>query len=262
MRKTYCLLVLIAVSIVVALFPGCGITGSGEVLNVKKDFTNFSYVDVSSAFNFEIIRADTFGVVIKVDENLADYVEVSQTGQTLEIYLKPHHIFTDFTFGSRTLKAEITMPALYGLEISGASKGNVTGFKSSGDLNLIISGASSLEMTDIEAGGINFEVSGASKASGNMVTSNAKFNVSGASRAELSGSAAGIILVVSGASRTDLTDFLLTNADVELSGASEATVNVKDRLDIIVSGASRLYFLGNPTLGNVEVTGASTVKHK
>jgi hypothetical protein len=39
-------------------------------------------------------------------------------------------------------------------------------------------------------------------------------------------------------------------------------VNVKEQLDIVVSGASRLYFLGNPTMGNVEVTGASTVKHK
>jgi len=43
---------------------------------------------------------------------------------------------------------------------------------------------------------------------------------------------------------------------------SEATINVKGRLDSVLSGASRLYFHGNPTMGNTEVSGASTIKHK
>lgn len=262
MRKIIRLVILSAILIVATLIHGCGITSSGEVLTVKKDFANFTYVDVSSSFDFEITRSDTFNVVIEVDESLADYVEVSQLGQILKIYLKPHHIFTDFTLGAKTLKAEITMPALYGLQVSGASKGTITGFKGLGNFEAVVSGASSLEMIDIETSNINLEVSGASKVKGNTTAGNSKFEVSGASRVELSGSTTAITLLVSGASKADLTDFLLNNADVELSGASEATVNVKERLDIIVSGASRLYFLGNPTMGNVEVTGASTVKHK
>jgi hypothetical protein len=262
MRKIIRLVMLSVILIVAIPFHGCGITSSGEVLTVKKDFANFTDIDVSSSFDFEVTRADTYSVVIEVDESLADYVEVSQLGQTLKIFLKPHHIFTDFTLGVKTLKAEITVPALYGLQISGASKGTITGFKGLGNFEAVVSGASSLEMIDLEANSINLEVSGASKVKGNATAGNARFDVSGASHVELSGSTTAITLWVSGASKADLTDFLLNNADVELSGASEATVNVKEQLDIVVSGASRLYFLGNPTMGNVEVTGASTVKHK
>ncbi len=191
-----------------------------------------------------------------------DYIEVSKVGGTLKIYLKPRHIFTDFTLGAKTLRVEITMPALYGLNLSGASKGTVTGFKSSKDFNLNVSGASSLDIDDMEVGDAEVEVSGASKVTGSVNASDVRFEVSGASEVELEGSANNIILTASGASKVKLADLPLNNADVKLSGASEATVNAKGRLDTALSGASRLYFQGNPTMGNISVTGASTIKHK
>ncbi len=106
------------------------------------------------------------------------------------------------------------------------------------------------------------KVSGASKVSGSMSADDAEFEVSGASKIELKGSADDIILNASGASQVNLDDFPFDNADVKLSGASEVTVNAKGRLDCVLSAASSLYFLGNPTMGDISVTGASTIKHK
>jgi len=262
MRKAIIPAVLVAVLIVPAIFSGCEEIASGEVITEEKDFAGFTHVDVGSAFEVEINKSDSFSVIISADESLFDYVEVSKIGETLKIYLKPRHIFTDFTIGAKTLKAEITMPALYGLQISGASKGTITGFKSSDDFSLDVSGASSLETVDIEVDDVTFDVSGASGASGDMTADDVQFVVSGASSIELSGSADSITLEVSGASRVDLSDFPLDDADVELSGASEVTINVKGRLDTSLSGASRLYFYGNPTMGETDVSGASTIKHK
>jgi hypothetical protein len=37
---------------------------------------------------------------------------------------------------------------------------------------------------------------------------------------------------------------------------------VNAKLDISLSGASRLEYSGNPALGNVAVSGASTLKHR
>ena len=59
-----------------------------------------------------------------------------------------------------------------------------------------------------------------------------------------------------------MTDVPVEDADVNLSGASEVTINVRGVLDIEMSGASRLYFYGNPTMGDTDVTGASTIKHR
>ncbi|MFC2010229.1 head GIN domain-containing protein [Chloroflexota bacterium] len=261
MRKNIITLILTAVLITV-LLSGCTGTASGDVIAEEKNFFGFTRLDIGSAFEVEVTRSDTFSVIISADESLYDYIEVSQTGDTLKIYLEPHHIFTDFTVGEKTLKAEIAIPVLYGLELSGACKGTVSGFRSPNDFSLIVSGASTLSELEIEAGNVDFEISGASSVSGNLTAIGVEFEISGASKVELTGSADDIILGVSGASTAELGDFPLDNVNVNLSGFSSATVNVRGRLDTTLSGASSLYFEGNPTMGYTDVSGASTIKHK
>ncbi len=263
MKKALSAIVPVILLVAILLLPGCkDVIGTGEVITEKKDFTNFTSLDIGSAFEVNITKADTFSVVISADESLFDYVEVTQTGTKLKVYLSPRHIFTDFTLGKRVLKAEITMPSLHELEISGASKGTMTGFQSASPLKLGISGATTLKLVNTKAGDTECEISGASKLSGNLTAVDVDFNISGASSMEVSGSANDLKLEVSGASRADLTDFKAENAGVDLSGASEATIYVHETLDVEVSGASRLYFLGNPKLGETDVSGASTIKHK
>ena len=144
--------------------------------------------------------------------------------------------------GNNTLQARITLPELTGLKLSGASRGTISGFKSAKELALEVSGASSLK-GDIEAG-------------------DATLNVSGASNVTLKGAARNVDLEVSGASKADLADFAVADARVNLSGASKATVNAEGKLDVTASGASALSYLGHPTLGNVNTSGASTIRRK
>lgn len=262
MKKVNLLVILIAALTAVILITGCNITGPGKVIDEEKDFTDFNCVDIGSTFDAEITKSDSFSVTIHADESLIDYVVVSKAGNTLSINLKPRHTFTDFTIGAKTLKAEITMPALDSLEVSGASKATIKGFTVSEDFELEVSGLSSVKMVDIKVGNAEFDVSGASKVTGDMIATDVDFMVSGMSTIELTGSADNLELDASGASDVDLTDFIVQDADVELSGASKATVNVKGKLDYDVSAASSLYFLGNPTIGKSEVSGASTIKHK
>ena len=78
----------------------------------------------------------------------------------------------------------------------------------------------------------------------------------------MQGSANDIVIDASGASRAELAAFPVNNADVKLSGASRGTVNMDGRLDVDLSGASKLDYLGNPTLGTFNVSGASTLTQK
>ena len=262
MRKAIIPVILVTALAGAALFSGCATTGSGKVVTEEKDFTDFTRVEVEGTFDVDITQSNSFSITISVDDSFYDYVAAAKEGKTLRIYLNPRHTFTDFTLQVRTLKAKITMPALYGLRLSGASKGTVTGFKSSADFSLDISGESSLKIINVAVGDVNSEISGASKISGNMTADDVNLEVSGASKVELEGSANDIILNASGASKVDLADFPLNKANVNLSGASEASLHVKGRLDSILIAASRLYFQGNPTMGNVKVSGASKIKHK
>ncbi|MFC1920435.1 head GIN domain-containing protein [Chloroflexota bacterium] len=268
MKKVFIPIFLAIVLIVPAAISGCyedgqiSISVTEEVITEEKDFIDFSELDIGSAFEVEITRSDSYSVVISAAESLFDYIEVAKSGQKLKIYLNPRHIFTDFTIGAKPLKAEITMPALRELELSGASSGTITGFRSANDLDLLVSGASTLKIINCTTSDADFEISGASRVSGNVTAENMRVEVSGASKFELTGSAEEIDLEVGGASRADMEDFILQYASVDVSGASEATLTVKGKVDIWLSGASRLYFYGNPEMGVLDVSGASTIKHK
>ncbi len=77
---------------------------------------------------------------------------------------------------------------------------------------------------------------------------------------QLEGSAGDLVVDASGASLAKLADFTVDNASVNLSGASNGTVNLGGRLDADLSGASSLGYIGEPTMGDIVLTDASNLK--
>ena len=231
--------VFVAVLIFSGLSAGCGagLIGSGDLVTQKYDFSDFTKVEVSSAFKFEINQSASYSVSVTADDNVIEKVQVTKSGDTLKIGLK-----TITVLGTVTLQAAVTMPQLRGLEVSGASRGTISDFSSTEDLDI--------------------EVSGASKVTGDITAGDADFDVSGASTVQLEGSANDMVADASGASRMNLGDFAVNNANVNLSGASSGTVNLSGKLDADLSGASKLNYIGEPTMGDINTSGASTLSAK
>ena len=217
-------------------WPG-GLIGSGDLETEVYAFTNFTEVEISSAFEFEIEQSSSYNISVTADDNVIDYVQVSQVGQTLKIRLGRIAIL-----GPVTLRASVTMPQLNGLTASGASRGTVSDFSSTEDLDITVSGAS--------------------RVTGDITAGNVDFGISGASTIQLEGSANDIDANVSGASSFNLEAFIVNNADINFSGASSGTVNLDGRLDANLSGASRLWYMGEPTMGDINTSGASTISKK
>jgi len=214
---------------------------SGNVVSQELAITGFDQVGISHAFIVDIAQGESFAVVLRVDENALEHLDVVTQGGTLKIGLKSGTT-TAFSTTGLTLEATVTLPELTGVELSGASHGNVSGFDSGRSLDVKVSGASQLR--------------------GDIAAGDAWFDVSGASQVRLSGSAGDIRINASGASIVDLADFPASDARVEVSGASKATVNAGGRLDAEASGASTVFYVGEPTLGNVETSGASSIKRQ
>jgi hypothetical protein len=211
------------------------IQGSGTLVTEEFHLSGFDKVDVSYAFTADITQGDTFSVVVSIDDNLVQYLRVEKQGSTLKIGLDPGRLYL-----ATRATAEVTMPELTGLALSGASHGAVTGFTSANALEVDVSGASHLS-GDVEAG-------------------DARLDVSGASHATLSGSGQDVTIDASGASHVDLADFPVADAQVEASSASHVTVNPSGRLDVDASGASHVTYLGRPTLGSIDTSGGSSVE--
>jgi len=211
----------IVLVVLVALLAGCtqgSITGSGNVVTREEAFTGFDKLDVSHGFKVDVRQAEDFSVVIRVDDKVEKYLDVVKKGSTLQISLNWNLIAI-----RTTLEAEITMPELAGLELSGGTHCTVTGFESTKALDL---------------------------------------DMSGGSDATLTGSAGDVTIDASGGSEADLSGFSVVDANVEASGGSQVTVNASGRLDADASGGSKVYYLGSPTLGTIEESGGSSVRRK
>jgi len=253
-------IIIIAIVVAVAIISNVlywggwprGLVGSGNLETEEYAFTDFTEVEISDAFDFEIKQSSSYSINVTADDNVIDYVQVSQDGQTLRIGLRTGLRIGSVTLrigpgifplpGSVTLRASVTMPQLHSLTATGASHGTVSGFSSTDDLDITVSGAS--------------------KVTGDITAGNVEFRMSGASTIQLEGSANDIDAGVSGASHLNLDDFVVNNADLNLSGASTGTVNLSGRLDANLSGASRLWYIGEPTMGDINTSGASTLSKK
>lgn len=235
--------------------PGSLVTGSGNLATREMDISDFDRINISHTFQVEITRSDIFRVSVTADDNLDEYLEVEKSGSTLNLGLKDNHSYTN-----ATLQAVVSLPDIYRLELSGASRADISGFTFSHTANFQLSGASNLELANFEAGDASFNISGASRLSGALEIPEADMVISGASTVELSGSAEEIEINASGASRVNLIDFPAVDADVNLSGASSARMAVSGTLDAELSGASRLTYAGSPSLGDIDVSGGSTVQ--
>lgn len=234
--------VLLAMAMLAGCIPTMGgtvITGSGRESTQEYDFSGFSKVNVSSAFRVSIEQRDGYGVSVTIDDNLVEYLDVRVEGDTLHIGMKPR---LSIGFGNFTQKAEITMPQIEGIELSGATQGDVSGFESDRPLEI--------------------EISGASRLRGDIVAGETRMNVSGASTVELDGSASDLDVEASGASSVRLDDLATGDARVEASGASNITVNAKGRVTGSASGASTVSYIGEPQTVRVDSSGASNVRQK
>jgi CBS domain-containing protein len=218
-------------------WPGV-LIGSGNLETEEYAFANFTRVEISSAFEFEIKQSGSYSINVTADDNVIDRVQISQDGQTLKITVGG----APTSFRSVTLKALVTMPQLGGLAVSGASRGTVSDFSSTG--------------------AVSIAVSGASRVTGDITAGDIEFDISGASTVQLEGSADDMVAVVSGACTFNLGDFTVNDADVNISGASTGTINLDGRLDANVSGASTLLYIGDPVMGTINVSGASTLGKK
>jgi len=242
MKKAIIIIVIVAaVAVICTLlivrgWPG-GLIGSGNLETEEHAFTNFTEVEISTAFEFEIQQSSSYNISVTADDNVMDYVQVSKDGQTLKIRLG-----TVPPLWSATLRVSVTMPQLSGLTVSGASRGDVYDFNSTEDMSI--------------------KVSGASRVNGDITAGNVEFDISGASTIQLEGSTNDMVASVSGASRLNLGGFTVNNADVSFSGASSGTVNLNGRLDADLSGASKLWYIGEPTMGTLNTSGASTISKK
>lgn len=212
------------------------IPGSGNIVSIHKILEGFCRVNVGNAFHVELVRSSQHGVRLYADDNIIDMVEIEKEGDTLRIGLETGD------YQEVTLKAQINLPDLRGIMLNGACQGSLQGFSSANDLSISLAGASSIN-GEVDCRLIDLRLTGASKI-------------------QLSGSADNLMVRGLGSSIVDLKNLPVNRVTVELGGSSSATLNVKSLMEhVALSGASVLYYVGNPEFGDLTTSEASHLEH-
>jgi len=210
------------------------IQGSGVAATKTWDVAGFDSVQIGSTFHTKIAKGSSFKVTTTADDKILQHIRVVKVDRTLKIGLES---------GSYSLKsplgAEITMPTIAGLDLSGASKTALTGFDSERDIRIKLSGASEL--------------------SGKIKAEKAEFVVDGASTATLSGSAAVGRLIANGSSHLKLGEFPFQQCALGLEGASSAQVVVQSDHPFLAKLAGSSHLNGSVKAADIrlDLSGAS-----
>ncbi|RIK36162.1 MAG: hypothetical protein DCC55_28165 [Chloroflexi bacterium] len=234
------------------------IASAGRTVTQEMSIRDFDRLQISHAFEVEVRQGEAFRVVVEVDEAVLPHLQVDRVGNTLRIGIVPGwRIFR----GPTTLRAEVTMPTLAGLTASGAARVDLSGFRSSSALEIRASGASVVQGA-IDAGDTTIAASGASRINLSGTYQDLAVEASGASDVTLDGSGQNLRANASGGSEVDLANLPVVDARLDASGASTIYVQLSGTLDVEASGASNIYYSGDPTLGDVSTSGASSISRR
>ena len=250
------------------------------------DFKNFTGIDVSGIVQVELKKSNDWKVSVTLPAEYEPYLSARVSGGELSIGLKnmPDRITRRIKGGE--VVATIAMPALYSLEMSGATKlycedffdtGNrpfkmelsgaarVTRIDLSGsELDMELGGAANVRLTGafdkayIDAGGasrcdldmdarrVSEELSGAAKAYHTGDYGEIKVDASGASVFSVKGSAESLKLLGSGAVKLETFDCVTDNAKVSMSGAGYCELNALYDVAVDLTGGANLRYKDNP----------------
>lgn len=227
---------LLALCLFLLALTSCDAQDRGPERTRTLKVSDFTKLDLGSAFKINVERGSSYRVSISGREGDLDDLDYGVSRGTLKIGYKN----SSWTKNRKNVSVEITMPNLDGVDFSGACTAKVSGFRSGRGMNIDVSGASKVDM-DFSAEKVFVDLSGAS-------------------RLVLNGNADRLEGEMSGASTFDGKDFPVKEANIDASGASNASVVANNALQADASGASSIRYSGNVNQVRSSSSGAGSVR--
>ena len=199
-------------------------------------YSDFTGVSVGWGMRLDITQSSSYSVQVTGDLDDLDDLKVAKRGKTLTFEMDRHFGWTR----RGRISVEISMPTLTELDLSGGSVAHIT----------------------MDIGGKSFaaHLSGGSSLEGDLRCADVSFDLSGGSEVGVTGAAHNLELDGSGGSEFKLREFSVANVTVDMSGGSEAVVNMEGSLRASQSGGSELTYYGHATVEENESSGGSKIR--
>lgn len=209
--------------------------GNGDVVKDQRDIKNFTGVRVSSGIDVYLRQGDRETVVVEADENLHDYIITEVRDGALQIR-------TDVTIRKAEQKTVyVTMKEIR--SVSASSAGDVTG------------------ETPVRSDRIRISASSAGDIKLDVFADEIEVDISSSGNVTLSGKAGLLEADLSSAGDLNAYNLEVEEADISVSSAGDADINVTKKLSARASSAGSVNYRGNPEYVNAHSSSAGGI-HK
>lgn len=223
---------------VAIILSGCStkcIEDSGN--HIVKDITvsPFNEIAVDGPVKLVLRQDSSFKISISADSSIVDQIKTSVSGETFKVEMDPMKYC-----GTDSIIIHAGIGALTEIKASGASK-------------IFSDGA--LHLADIE-----MELSGTTETNLNIYAGKLKTKSDGAARLTLSGQAGVHELNSKGMLELNAFDFVVAQYDINIEGTGKSNINVLNDLKVKTSGASSIFYKGNPKNVSDKKSGTSKLE--
>ncbi len=206
-----------------------------------RNVTAFSGLKVSGGIDVYLSQGDDYSLAVSASEDkYRDNIRTEVKNGVLDIWYDNDHLGKNS--GNKKLRVYLSFKTLESIDGSGACGFIINGMLTSNSILVKLSGASDIK--------------------GAVKLTNISLDLSGASTVTLNGSAENMKLDASGASDIKNYDLQVENCVAKLSGASDVRLKISGSIVANASGASTLYYEGDPDRKEVSTSGASSISQR
>ena len=208
------------VSARIALSPDHSAILGGAQVRGSAELREFREIDVAGQWQVNVRQGDDWRIELSYPDSLEDRVKVGLTGERLWLRVDSHSWWEEPDF---PVTADIVMPELEELDLKGASRVEIQGFRGP-RLEIDIAGVTQLEGRESRYDELD--------------------------------------LSVAGASHIDLRGVTVRDAELDLAGASKITLTMNGgKLSGSIAGGGSVEYYGRVSANRVQTAGFARVDH-
>lgn len=216
------------------LFPFRSIAGSGKVITEQRKISDVNEVNFDGFGNLFIKQSEAESLTIEAEDNIVKNIKTIVSGNILTIR------FDKGLIPVPTKQIYIT------INVKDISRVN-------------FAGAGSIECDNLKAENFEINSSGAGDIKFIIDAQTLTSKITGAGGIQISGSANNQEIQITGAGSYNGKDLISSKCKVIITGAGSASVNVKDLLEVKISGVGSVNYIGDPEVSK-DISGAGSVK--
>lgn len=212
---------------------GCWTEGSGRTVSETRELETFSGIELKSSANIYVTQGDKQEVRVEAEDNLINKITTVVKNNSLVVdaddniqYTKPVTIY-------------ITVKSLCLLDLTGS--GNI------------------VTRSQFQCEFMSIKLSGSGDIRVMVDSKSLKANLSGSGNLGMKGSSSETDIRISGSGNVDARELNTFSSAVAISGSGTSTVDVKNDLNVTITGSGNVYYVHEPGHISSKIIGSGEI---